>query len=107
MKIWYWLVTLLYDESQAHLPAFPKQENRKHDELRYVTARVAHRPHTLTFTYKRVRSARTPPSTFLFLPIQLSNSKGKVQTAPSGRTVLNQVTGLHPDTETLSPRFAQ
>ena len=109
MRIWYWLVTLLYDESQAHLPAFPKQENRKHDELRYVTARVAHRPHTLTFTY--TSAIRKDSAVHVSLS---SDSIVKQQSQSSNSVIwsniiicLTQATCLHPDTETLSPRFAQ
>src|SRR5215471_56745 len=64
------------DESQAHLAA-----NRRFAasvNLSHVTARVSHcRSYCLLILHdcNIERHARTPPSTFLFLPIQLSNSQ--------------------------------
>jgi hypothetical protein len=57
-----------FDESQAHLCSLPCGDER--DELDNVTAKVF-----LRRAHKATRRARTSPSTFLFLPIQLSNSK--------------------------------
>jgi hypothetical protein len=53
----------LYDESQAHLLTIPIRIANTVN-LSYVTARVSHWPHP-----QGARPARTPPSTFLFLPI--------------------------------------
>jgi hypothetical protein len=57
----------LYDESQAHLSS---SELEKHDELD-----KRDRQSLISQIFLRILGARTSPSTFLFLPIQLSNSK--------------------------------
>jgi hypothetical protein len=56
-----------------------------------------------------VRPARTPPSTFLFLPIQLSNSKSNFKRCSPVKQykLRDPATGFYPDTETLSPRSVQ
>ena len=102
----------LYDESQAHLPATPRayaQENRKHDELRYVTARVSHRPHTLHSHINECdpQGLRRPRFSFFRFNCQTAKPKFKQRHPVEQYNLLNQATGLHPDTETLSPRFAQ
>lgn len=59
------------------------QKTARHDELDNVTARVISLGAAISREGnppdKRARPARTPPSTFLFLPIQLSNSRSSPQ----------------------------
>jgi hypothetical protein len=55
-----------FDESQAHLPSSEPEDIDELDKRdRQSLLRRAH---------EATRRARTSPSTFLFLPIQLSNS---------------------------------
>ena len=96
---------------------------RRHfDEVQHVTARAIAHPDDMVltetctaevssdrsssrrrqaFSAPRKRSAGTPPSTFLFLPIHLSNSPETLRFPPSGRT--GRPTKLEPPTTSRRP----
>jgi hypothetical protein len=67
------IADLYFDESQAHL--YCGQEFHSLDELASRDRQSISQPLTAQRWHCQ-RPARTPPSTFLFLPIQLSNSDG-------------------------------
>jgi hypothetical protein len=65
-------VHLTFDESQAH----PFYSSVKRDELKLRDRQLSHRLLTFKNCFPKLRNPQGhPPPTFLFLPIQLSNSE--------------------------------
>lgn len=70
------------------------RRNRHGVDLKTLDRRSLSRPHL----HQQMRPARTPPSTFLFLPIQLSNSPDR-GAKPKSNPPSGEPSSIHPATK--------